>query len=272
MASGVTEKIELLGKGLYSDAKIPDTLTLKSIPTATELEYVGAEEFDKVMLEKIFPQAIEESIDFDKLFEIDYYWICRCLRMVNYGPYFTTNSIFCTQCGQAHRGSYQVDLRTIPCNPLPEGFVNDILIDRNEFLDFKEDIHLSLMTIKDKMNLEKDEMFKESDGRINRVLGRICYMIKTVGTRNNIDPITARSIIGKELSPADYVILRDLSQQYTNYGLVAGGTAVCPKCKNPKASYIALVDDRFFRLSLDNLRAWKRERSASNGGGKNKNV
>ena len=69
MAS-ITEKIELLGKGLYSDSKIPDKLTLKSIPTASELEYVGAEDFDKVMLEKIFPQAIEEKIDFEKLFEI----------------------------------------------------------------------------------------------------------------------------------------------------------------------------------------------------------
>ena len=40
----ISEKIELLGKGLYDD--IPDQLTLKNIPTASELDYVGAEDFD----------------------------------------------------------------------------------------------------------------------------------------------------------------------------------------------------------------------------------
>ena len=270
MAS-ISEKIELLGKGLYIDSKIPDKLTLKSIPTATELEYVGAEDFDKVMLEKIFPQAIEEKIDFEKLLEIDYYWICRCLRIVNYGPYFTTNSIFCGNCGQAHRGSYEVDLRTIEVHPLPENFTNDVVISRKEFMDFKEDIHLSLMTIKDKMNLEKDELFKESDGRTNRALGRICYMIKSVGTRKNLDPVQVRSIIGKELSPADYVVLKTLVNQYTNFGMVAGGVATCPKCGNQRASFIALVDDRFFRPTMGDIQEWKRERD-SKGTGKDADV
>ena len=270
MAS-ITEKIELLGKGLYSDSKIPDKLTLKSIPTASELEYVGAEDFDKVMLEKIFPQAIEEKIDFEKLFEIDYYWICRCLRIVNYGPYFTTNSIFCSKCGEAHRGTYEVDLRTIECNPLPQGFINDIVISRKEFLDFNQDIHMSLMTIKDKMNLEKDDLFKEADGRVNRILGRICYMIKSVGTRNNLDPVSVRSIIGKDMSPADYVVLKTLAHEYTNYGLVAGGAAACPKCGNPRATFIALVDDRFFRPTVGDIREWKRERD-SKPSGKDANV
>ena len=269
--STISEKIELLGKGLYTDSKIPDKLTLKSIPTTIELEYVGAEDFDKTMLEKVFPQAIEEDIEFDKLFEIDFYWICRCLRILNYGPYFETNTIFCSQCGQSHRGTYQVDLRTIECKPLPSGFTNDIVIPRSEFLDFKEDVHMSLMTVKDKMNLEKDDMFKESDGRVNRVLGRVCYMIKSIGTRNNLDPISVRSIIGKEFSPADYVVLRTLAHEYTNYGMVAGGTVTCPKCGNTHASFIALVDDRFFRATLGSLRAWKRERD-SNDSGKTKNV
>ena len=39
----LSEQIELLGKGLYSASKsnIPDVLTIKSIPTVTELDYVG---------------------------------------------------------------------------------------------------------------------------------------------------------------------------------------------------------------------------------------
>ena len=52
----ISEKIELLGKGLYTD--IPDELTLTSIPTASELDYVGREDFEATMLDVILPQAI----------------------------------------------------------------------------------------------------------------------------------------------------------------------------------------------------------------------
>ena len=43
----MSEKIELLGKGLYTD--IPDELTLTSIPTASELDYVGSEDLEATM-------------------------------------------------------------------------------------------------------------------------------------------------------------------------------------------------------------------------------
>ena len=64
----ISEKIELLGKGLYKD--IPDTLTLTSIPTASELDYVGGEDFEKTMIDIILPKAVQESIDFNQLLEI----------------------------------------------------------------------------------------------------------------------------------------------------------------------------------------------------------
>ena len=93
----ISEKIELLGKGLYED--IPDVITLHDIPTASELEFVGSEDFDATMLEKVLPQIIEEKFDCRKLLEIDFQWICRCSRILSYGPYYTTNSIFCDECG-----------------------------------------------------------------------------------------------------------------------------------------------------------------------------
>lgn len=42
----VSEKIQLLGKGMYKD--IPDELTLNAIPTSAELDYVGGEDFFRV--------------------------------------------------------------------------------------------------------------------------------------------------------------------------------------------------------------------------------
>ena len=61
----ISEKLQLLGAGLYTD--IPDEITLKNIPTALELDYVGSEDFDQTMIDKILPQSIEEKINFKDL-------------------------------------------------------------------------------------------------------------------------------------------------------------------------------------------------------------
>lgn len=256
----ISEKIELLGKGLYGN--IPDVLTLTSIPTASELDYVGGEDFDKTMLDVIFPQAIEENVDFYKLLEIDYYWICRCLRMLNYGPFITTNAIFCSDCGKVTYGEYQVDIRTVNVKPLPEGFVNDVVIHKDEFLDFGKDIHLKLPTVADKLNSEKDKAFQDAKGNRNAELARICYCIKSIGKDNTLSPVDIRFKVVNEFSAADYVVLKNRVYELTDYGLRSGGTCGCPKCHGQEASFLAMVDDRFFRPTLGDLREWKRDRSS----------
>jgi len=255
----ISEKIRLLGAGVYSD--IPDELTLKSIPTTSELDYVGSEDFNSTMLEKIFPKAIEEKINFNNLFEIDYHWICRCLRFLNYGPYHNVNAIFCSDCGQTSKGDYVVDLRTIDCKPLPEGFVNDVVIKKDEFIDYGKDIHVSLLTIKDVLNAYDDKMFVSESGHINRNLARICYMMKSSGGKS-LNPVTAKMIIENELSPADYIILKDRVNELTDFGLRAAGKVKCPVCGSTEAVYIALVDDRFFRPTLGALKQWRDDRSS----------
>jgi len=254
----ISESIELLGKGLYKT--IPDQLTLTSIPTASELDYVGSEDFDKVMLETILPKAIEEDIPVKELLEIDYQWICRCLRILNYGPYYTTNAILCDECGQTSFGEYQVNLNTVECKPLPEGFINDIVISADEFLDFDKDIHIKLPTIQQMLNAEKDKAFKQADGKGNRELARICYMISSIGGQKDLTPVEKKMTVQGQLSSADYIILREKVQELTNYGLRAGGATQCPKCGATSAVYVALVDDKFFRPTLGDLRKWKNDR------------
>ena len=139
----LSEKIELLGKGFYKS--IPNELTLQAIPTSSELDYVSAEDFDEVMLEKVLPQAIKENVNFNELLEVDYYWILRCLRILNYGPYFTTSTIYCPDCGSASTGEYRVNLNTVEVVPFPEGFTNDIVISRDNFISFTDDIHVRLL-------------------------------------------------------------------------------------------------------------------------------
>ena len=255
----ISEKIELLGKDLYTD--IPGTLTLSSIPTASELDYVGSEDFDKTMLETILPQAVEERIDFKQLLEIDYQWVCRCLRILNYGPYFTTNAIFCSNCSQASYGEYRVNLETIDCKPLPPGFVNDIIISKEEFINFDGDVHVKLPTIQMMLNAEKDKAFKRSDGSTNSDLARMCYMITSMKNNSNLTPIDIKMIIQNEFSSADYIILTNVVKELTDYGLRIGGRTRCPKCGDDSASFIALINDRFFRPTVGDLREWKNSRS-----------
>lgn len=256
--SAISEKVELLGKGLYTD--IPDILTLKSIPTVSELDYVGSEDFDQTMVDKILPSAVEEKINFRNLLEIDYQWICRCLRFLNYGPYHTTNTIFCGECNSVSHGEYRVNLQTIACKPLPEGFVNSLKISRDSFIDFNGDVIIKLPTIQDMINAYKDKAFITPDGQQNRELARICYMISEIKGRSNLTPVETKIFITRDFSAADYILLKDAVTELTDYGLRAGGKVQCPKCGSKEAAFVAFTDDRFFRPTVGDLREWKNDR------------
>jgi len=262
----ISEKIELLGKGLYN-GEIPDVLTLKSIPTASELDYVGGEDFVATMLDIIFPKAIEESCNFHNLLEIDFQWICRGLRILNYGPFYTTNAIFCGDCGEVSRGEYQVDLRSVEVKTLPAGFDNNIKISKDEFIDFNGDIVLKLPTIQDIVNANNDKLFTLSTGERNADLARMCYMVKSINGESNMTPADIKFKLQNSLVDADFKILKQVVSELTDFGLRAGGTTTCPKCGSKDAAFIALVDDRFFRPTLGNLRAWKADRCAEKSSG-----
>ena len=255
----VSEKIELLGKGLYKD--IPSVLTLKSLPTASELDYVGGEDFQATLLNKIFPKVVEEKIDFKQLLEIDFHWICRCLRILTYGPYYTVNNIFCPDC-QVVSGEYQVDLRAVDVKQFPEGFSGTAVIKADEFIDFNGDIELKLPTIQDTMNAAKDSMFIDENGDLDREFARICYSIKSIKGNSKLSIPEIKFEIQTKLSAADYYILKTLGTERTDFGLRAGGRTVCPQCHNKEAGFVALVDDRFFRPTMGDLRAWKADRLA----------
>ena len=263
MISAISEKIELLGKGCYKD--IPNELTLRSLPTISELDYASGDDFDTTMLDRVLPQAVEEKINFRELLDIDYQWILRCLRILNFGPYHTTNSIFCSKCNKTSYGEYSVDLRSIPCKPLPEGFKNDVKISRDAFIDFKGDVTFRLPTIQQVINCYKDKAFQMANGRVNRQLARMCYMITSIKGKKDITPVEVKLIIDKEFSPADYIILRDEVSALSDYGLRAGGSAQCPNCGNKEAAFIALVDDRYFRPTVGDLRRWRDDRNTGSG-------
>lgn len=253
----LSETVVLLGQGLYKT--IPDEIKINCLPTASELEYVGAEDFDTTMVRTVLPQVVEggNEMDFGELLEIDYEWICRCLRMKSYGPYFTTNKIYCPKCNKAHQGSYKVDLRNVGINALPAKFVNKMTISKEEFIDVEDDFVIQLITIQDHIAMEKDKLFQRSDGSRNIALSRLCYMVKQIGTQKNVTPIDVRTYIKKNLSPADYEILKDEASTYDNYGLQITGKVTCPVCNDKEAYFIALQQDKFFRPSVGDIKEFK---------------
>ena len=121
-------------------------------------------------------------------------------------------------------------MRTIPCNPLPPNFKNQIVIEADEFIDFNKSITLSLKTIQTMLNCDKDAMFQNKSGRSHQEFARLCYMVTAIGTNTNVNPIEVLHIIEHEMSAADFVILKELAREYTNYGLVSGGSCTCPAC------------------------------------------
>ena len=256
--SAITEKVELLGKGLYTN--IPDTLTLRTLTTLSELDYVGSEDFDKVMVEKILPEAIVEDIDVYELLEIDYQWLLRALRILSYGPYYTTNAIFCDSCGKTSQGEYRVNLNNVLSKPIPENFINDIIVRKSDFIEFDEDIHLSLMRVKGMLGYQKDKLFEKSDGTIDRVMARLCYMIKSIGSNDGLTPVDVKLILNK-MHPADLRLLRYMVNELSDFGLRAGGITTCPACGSKDAGFIAIADDRFFRPTLGDLQQWRDDRN-----------
>ena len=255
----MTEKIELLCKGLYKG--IPDVLTLKNLPTVSELEQVGAEDFDKTMIESILPQAVEENINFYDLYEMDYQWICRCLRILNYGPYYTTDRIMCPDCGKISWGEYVVNLNTIECKPLPEDFKNPVVIKKEQFIDQKHDVEITLPTIKQILNAYDDKAFQNKAGEPNRELAKICYTVRSICGKTGVTPLEVKMLIQNNFTAADYILLKNTVYDATNYGLRAGGVAQCPKCQSNNATFIAFADDRFFRPTVGDLLAWKADKN-----------
>ena len=228
--AAITDSVQLLGKGLYQN--IPDILTIRAMPTASELDIAGAEDFNEIMLNKILPASVEEKgIDFRQLLEPDYHWLLRALRLLNYGPYYTTNAIYCSKCGTISRGEYRVDLRTVDVKPFPEGFVNSQVVKRDEFIDFNGDIEFRIPTIQ-----------------------------QAIKGAKNLTPVELKLKIQQEMSPADYLVLRNIVRELSDFGLRAGGATACPSCKSPEATFMALADDRFFRPTLGDIRAWRDDR------------
>jgi len=238
----ISEKLQLLCK--YDN--IPSELTISAILTEDELRYVGDESFLDLMLTVILPKVVAEDVDFYKLFEIDFNWICRCLRILSFGPIYTTNSIFCDSCHNTTYGEYKVNLNSVKCIPIPDDTPEIMRVSKHEFIDFDKDIFFKLPTIGEIQNMMKNQLFIRKDTVIDALLGRLCCMITCIGDQVDISDKSILDIFKNKMISADYQILRAIINQMTNFGLESCGKTQCPRCKSIDATFIALPDDRYY--------------------------
>ena len=253
----LSESVILLGQDIYKT--IPNQININAVPTASELEYVGAEDFDRTMVMSIFPKVVDESdgMDFTELLEIDYDWICRCLRIKSYGPYITTNRIYCNDCNDVHKGEFQVDLRTVGLTPLPSNCSTTVKISSEDFIYCKDDFELRLLTMKDRLVQQQDTLFDRKDGTRDGAFANICYMVKRIGTDDTVTPIDVRNYIKSKMESIDYEILKTEVSERTNFGLHVMGSVECPVCHGNDAYFIALRQDKFFRPSMGDIKQYK---------------
>jgi len=260
----ITETIELLGKGLYGE-DIPDTLTLIPMTSTLQMEYEGSESLETTLLDSILPKCVQEKIDFRKLLNIDFQWVLRALRILTFGEFHTTDTIFCRSCDDISRGEYRVNITTIPCRPLPEGFKNTLKIRKEDLMDCGHDIEFKLLTVQEIINARKDKAFTIA-GKHNIELARVCYMISSMNGKKDMKPFEVRLEVDK-LSGPDWVLLKSSMMELLEYGLEATGSTKCPKC-GEEAVFIALVDERFLFATVGDIREWRN----SGGRGKAKNI
>jgi len=238
----ISEKVQLLGT--YTN--IPKVVTISSINTEDELRYVGDESYIDLMLNDMFPKLIVEDIDYDSLLEIDFHWLCRCIRILSFGPIHSTNSIFCDNCHKTTYGEYKVNLNTVACKPIPKDAPSIYMVNRSEFLEFESDVFFKLLTIAEANKMSQDDTFIRRNGKVDVIVGRLCYMITAIGDRDNLKPYDVYHILKNEISSADYQLLRAVITSMSDYGLRSGGKARCPKCHSNEAAFIALQDDRYY--------------------------
>lgn len=232
----ITERVQLLGN--YQS--IPKVLTISSLDTSKDMSLVGEEDYDSMLLFRVIPELVQEKVDLSELLEIDFRWLCRCIRILSYGSIHTTNSIFCNDCGKTSYGDYKVNLNTVICKPLPSLFDNQIILHKDEFIELTDIIIMKLPTIAQVLDAVADKRFD------HRSIAEFCYSVLSINNKVMTDPAEVLQYLSQYVSVADYWIMKELYFHLSDYGLRSGGRTQCPHCNKNTGVFVALPDDRFF--------------------------
>lgn len=249
---------------LYTYENIPPTVTLSSYTTGMEQLRVSSDNLNKVMINSILPQVIEPKIPITELYEPDFFLLLRHLRILTWGPFYTTGAWYCQDCinddglkGKLVFKDKQINLAEIPV----------IRPDKDDEL-------------KTKITLTPDD-FIFLDATVNMHLNKckdiLLYDIKLPKDRQDLVPIAAsishvsgldfvdiREVVDwlYNLSPADSDIIKFAYKDAFNIGLSSKYNFTCPECGG-RALCSVPVNDAYFRPSRSDLQAWKKLLRAS---------
>lgn len=242
----------------YSDVGIPQTVTLSSYTSRMEKLRLSSDNLHQAMIKHILPQVIEPKIDVGKLYEPDYYLLLRHLRLITWGPFWTSQSWVCTNCkneggtlGKFYNEPHQIDLNTVGVLRPDEGEVlkTSFVIKPNEF-------YLTNGEVKMHLNRCKDMLFYSAKvGKGDEEFRSLAAAISSVSDMDFVDISEAAEWLGG-LPAVDEQIIETRYKEEFNVGLQSRVEFTCPKCGGRAWAYVP-INDYYFRPTKEDLKEWQ---------------
>ena len=280
------EELTLLSPANLYPEGYPRSFTIKTITAALRLESIGAENLDQFLIDEVFPKCvipIDGSVcDYKRLTLIDYYWICRALRIVSHGSIHYVGVVVCTDLSNPDKlgcngsdesgrifGDHRVSLSKIgfrqPPTDCPETFT--IKAD-DTFIDWKWDLELRFLRVGDMLHARRDPTFraiavKKSKGEgivdsFDDPVVQLCYAVTTCKGKAIEDRRELYESLA-EMTDLDFdSLLAEYNDNFGKYGIEFSGITNCPKC-GKEARFFVPVEERFLRPSIREKKEWRNQ-------------
>lgn len=251
----ITEQFLLPSGGkLYGD-NFDGNITLRAMTTIEERMRTGSEDYYNTMSEIVNNCIVDNrnpdgsyKIDSKRFTLFDFDAVCVKLRIISYGPLYTTTAV-CTLCGQTF--THKADLRDLEFKFLPEDFVEPYIVGPLPRLG--DTLGCRFLRVQDKIDI--DRKAKEILSRDLNYVGKPEFELEMLHRIVTINGEEVDSIMGtkyvQHMTSMDVEYFHDFIDK-DFYGVLKTGRTDCvntvegEKCAG-KAIYFVRANDEFFR-------------------------
>ena len=244
----------------YSEFGIPKSIIISSYTSRMEKLRNSSDDLHQAMIKHILPQVIEPKIDVKKLYEPDYYLVLRHLRILTWGPFWTSRAWVCSDCvnEDGSKGKFyqdkptQINLGDIAVlrPETNEELKTSVVVKPDDFIGLDCEVKLHLNRCQDMLFFSAKVLKGDEDFRA------LAASISSVSGQDFVDISEAAEWLGN-LSAADEEILEEKYHDAFNVGLQKTVEFKCPVCGGKAHAYVP-INDYYFRPTKENLKEWKR--------------
>ena len=255
----VTEQFLLPSGGKFYGDNFDGNITLRAMTTIEERMRLGSEDYYSTMSE-IVNRCIVDNINPDGSYKIDskrftifdFDAVCIKLRIISYGPLYSTEAV-CTVCG--HQFRHKADLRELEFKFVPDDFVEPYTI--GPLPHSGDTLGCRFLRVQDKIDIERKA--KEILSKEPNYVGNPEFELEMLHRIVTINGEDVDSIMGTKY--IQHMISMDVNYYQENidkdfYGVSVVGRTECPNTINGKpcvgsklkgAIYYIRSDKEFFR-------------------------